>query len=369
MKVKKFQAPTMPEVMKKVKGELGSEAVILNTKTLKARGLFRRFKKDLIEVIAAIDSSVSTQEKVHASKSSQTLNSEKSEAPPNEAIINELKQLRSMIESKNNHLPVREEYEAGYKHLIAQELEPEIAARIVKEFDYKQRAGDAGYQGGMQHLLTEEITNWLKPLPFGHKQFRKTFVHLVGPTGVGKTTTAAKLAAEAVLNQKLNVAFITTDTYRIGAIDQLRTYAEILNVPLEVAYNLKDYEQAREKYKNFDLVIVDTAGRNYRQASYVEELNQLLQFDDDSETFLVLSLTSKYRDMKDIYEKFRLIRISKIIFTKGDETSTYGSGINLLVHHKIGVAYLTNGQNVPDDIEEASPGYLAKKITEGYEHA
>ncbi|SFF70723.1 flagellar biosynthesis protein FlhF [Halobacillus alkaliphilus] len=369
MKVKKFQAVSMSEVMKKVKSELGSEAVVLNTKTLKPGGLFKRFKKDLIEVIAAVDSSASIQREVQSSKSSQALSSNESAASSNEAIMNELKQLRLMMEQNNDHSPGSGKFAAWYKHLIAQELEPELAASIVQHIDDKQWTDNSGQKDGMERLLTEEITKRLNPYPFGHKQLSKTFVHLVGPTGVGKTTTAAKLAAEAVLNKKLNVAFITTDTYRIAAIDQLKTYAKILEVPLEVAYNLEDYELAIEKYKDFDLVLVDTAGRNYLQASYVEELNQLLKINDDSETFLVLSLTSKYLDMRDIYEKFRHIPISKVIFTKEDETSTYGGAINLLVRHKLGVAYLTNGQNVPDDIEEASPNIIARKVTEGYVHA
>ena len=369
MKVKKFQAVTMPEVMKKVKSELGSEAVVLNTKTVKARGLFKRFKKDLIEVIAAVDSSASIQKKVPSSKNSQALRSNESAAPSNEAIMNELKQLRLTMESKNDHSPGSGKFADWYEHLIAQELEPELAASIVQSIDRKQGTDHSAPKDGMEGLLTKEITKRLNPHPFGHKHLSKTFVHLVGPTGVGKTTTAAKLAAEAVLNQKLKVAFITTDTYRIAAIDQLKTYAKILDVPLEVAYDLEDYEQAVEKYKDFDLVLVDTAGRNYLQASYVEELNQLLKFNDASETFLVLSLTSKYIDMKDIYGKFRHIPISKVIFTKEDETSTFGSAINLLVRHNLGVAYLTNGQSVPDDIEEASPDMLARKVTEGYGYA
>ncbi|ASF39481.1 flagellar biosynthesis protein FlhF [Halobacillus halophilus] len=369
MKVKKFQAVTMPEVMKKVKSELGPEAVVLNTKTVKARGLFKRFKKDLIEVIAAVDSFDSIQKKEQSSKSSKALNSNETAASSNEAIMNELKQLRLTIESTNDHSPGSGKFAAWYEHLIAQELEPELAASIVESIERKQGTDHSGQKDGRERLLTEEITKRLNPHPFGHKHLGKTFVHLVGPTGVGKTTTAAKLAAEAVLNQKLNVAFITTDTYRIAAIDQLKTYAKILDVPLEVAYNLKDYEKAIEKYKDFDLVLVDTAGRNYLQSSYVEELNQLLKFNDASETFLVLSLTSKYMDMKNIYEKFLHIPISKVIFTKEDETSTYGSAINFLVHHKIGVAYLTNGQNVPDDIEEASPDKMARKVTEGYGYA
>ncbi|WML50512.1 hypothetical protein RCG23_04140 [Neobacillus sp. PS3-34] len=177
-------------------------------------------------------------------------------------------------------------------------------------------------------------------------------------TGVGKTTTLAKIAADCVIKYKKKVAFITTDTYRIGAIEQLKTYAKILNVPLEVCYNIDDFKEASQKFEDYDIVLIDTAGRNFRNKQYVEDLQKIIDFNKDMETFLVLSLTAKQKDMEQIYRQFSIVNINKLIFTKADETSVYGPMINMIKDHQIGVSYVTNGQNVPDDMTSANPEVL-----------
>ena len=199
-------------------------------------------------------------------------------------------------------------------------------------------------------------------ISFGGISFKKKFINVVGPTGVGKTTTLAKIAADCVLTHKKKVAFLTTDTYRIAAIDQLKTYAKILNVPMEVCYTIEDFRKAAQMYDDYDVILVDTAGRNFRNREYVDELKQTIDFDKDMESFLVLSLTAKQRDMEDIYEQFSIIDIDKFIFTKADETSAYGAMYNLIRKYSRGAAYITNGQNVPDDMIEAAPGEIAKMI-------
>ncbi|WP_332870067.1 flagellar biosynthesis protein FlhF [Salisediminibacterium selenitireducens] len=179
-------------------------------------------------------------------------------------------------------------------------------------------------------------------------------MNLVGPTGVGKTTSVAKIAAHAVLKENKKVAFITTDTFRIAAIEQLKTYAKLLHVPLEVAYSIEDFKAAVEKFEDYDFVVIDSAGRNFRNRLYVEQLNQLIDFNEHMETHLVLSTTAKYRDMKTIIEQFQLITIDKFIFSKLDETDSVGSVYNAMRDYQTGASYITTGQNVPDDIEEAS---------------
>jgi flagellar biosynthesis protein FlhF len=220
----------------------------------------------------------------------------------------------------------------------------------------------------VQRLVTLELYEYMKDCYFGKPSFTKKYVHLVGPTGVGKTTTLAKLAADATLNHQLRVGFITTDTYRIAAIDQLKTYAKILDVPLEVAYSLADYQKAKDQFKDYDLVLVDTAGRNFRNASYVRELQKMIDFDEESDNFLVLGLTSKLADMKDIFQQFKEIPIHQMIFTKVDETSKSGNALNMVMDQQVGIAYLTDGQNVPDDIKEMSAMGLARKVMEGFKN-
>jgi flagellar biosynthesis protein FlhF len=177
-------------------------------------------------------------------------------------------------------------------------------------------------------------------------------VHFVGPTGVGKTTTIAKLAAEQVLKYNRKVGFITSDTYRIAAVEQLKTYATILNVPLEVVFSPQDLSKAYEQLQDRDLIFMDTAGRNYRNEMYVSELNALLRSQGKSETFLVLSLTTKYKDMKAITDNFSKFKLDKVLFTKLDETDSYGAVVNLVHDFKLQLSYVTHGQNVPDDITE-----------------
>jgi flagellar biosynthesis protein FlhF len=176
-------------------------------------------------------------------------------------------------------------------------------------------------------------------------------VHFVGPTGVGKTTTIAKLAALQVLDNKRKVGFITADTYRIAAVEQLRTYASILNAPIEVAMSPQDLARAYESMKDLDIIFMDTAGRNFRNEMYVSELNTMLNSSDQSETYLVLSMTMKYKDMKAITENFSRIRIDRLLFSKMDETASYGAIINLIHQFSIPLSYFTHGQQVPNDIE------------------
>lgn len=175
-------------------------------------------------------------------------------------------------------------------------------------------------------------------------------VYIAGPTGVGKTTTIAKLAAEQLFKYGRKVGFITSDTYRISAVEQLRTYAAILNVPLEVVQSPGDLQRAFFRLESCDLILMDTAGRNYRNDMLVAELQSLLAKDLRSETFLVLSLTSKSRDMKLIAEHFGRYKLDKVIFTKLDETGSYGPLFNVLNDFPLTLSYMTNGQNVPDDL-------------------
>ena len=213
----------------------------------------------------------------------------------------------------------------------------------------------------VKQLLEREIGD----LPFGGISFNKRFINVLGPTGVGKTTTIAKIAARALLEKKKKIGFITTDTYRIAAIEQLRTYANLLQAPVEIAYNSKDFEQAIEKLADRDLIFIDTAGRNYKEAKFVEDLTRLIDFSLDMESYLVLSMTSKEEDMRTIIEQFKSFSVEKFIFTKMDETGSIGPMFNLMKDYGIGTAYYTDGQEVPEDITEADSKKLISLLVEG----
>ncbi|QAS50981.1 flagellar biosynthesis protein FlhF [Halobacillus litoralis] len=364
MKVKKFQAGTMPEVMKKVRDDLGADAVILNSKVIKTGGFLGMFKKNQTEVIAAIDPPEPKMVKREKKEDElpDLVPEKESGVQDNREIMRELQQLKSMLNSQKPDYPPL--FQEAYQHMRDQEVEDAISRLVIENVREKYQENED--RNAIGRLLVKELYEQLKSSPFGRPTFRKPFVHLVGPTGVGKTTTLAKLAADAALNHNLRVGFITTDTYRIAAIDQLKTYAKILDIPLEVAYSSEDYREAKEKLKDYDLVLVDTAGRNFRDASYVHELKEMIDFEEDSDNFLVLGLTSKYSDMKEIFEQFHDIPIHQMIFTKADETASIGSAINMMITHGVGAAYLTNGQNVPDDIREASAMNMARSVMEGF---
>jgi len=386
MKVKKYTASSMPEAMKQVRAELGSDAVILNSRVIQTGGFMGFFRKNNIEVIAAIDPDTEiSMEPAKQEKSQRDPMIKKSlkanehlpvlqQANPavqisngNSELIKEIAQLKELLKSKGVQpdIPVSlpEPVSRQLQYFKIQELETELIDELAATLLEKWYLG-----GGAAN--TEEIGKWsaeafaqkLADHSFGGISFQKKFVNVIGPTGVGKTTTLAKIAAECVLKHQKKVAFITTDTYRIAAIEQLKTYAKILDVPIEVCYNIEDFQTATIRFKDYDVVFIDTAGRNFRNQKYVSDLRNVIDFNNDMETFLVLALTSKQKDMEEIRNQFSLIHIDKFIFTKLDETSVYGAMLNMSQKFSTGIAYLTNGQDVPDDLIEANPKIIVNTI-------
>ena len=193
-------------------------------------------------------------------------------------------------------------------------------------------------------------------------------VALLGTTGVGKTTTLAKIAAKFVLEQRTNVALITADTYRISAVEQLKTYSDILELPLEIVYNPQELASALERHRDKELILIDTAGRSQHNEYQMRELEDFLRINPRIEKHLVISATTKFTDARQIMNKFSQIEPDKIIFTKIDETASLGMIINLLRDKKYSLSYITTGQSVPDDIERAGAEVLAtllfKKVDE-----
>lgn len=244
--------------------------------------------------------------------------------------------------------------QAIQQQLMNQEVGMELAGRWVEEiYEAWLSSGKTLSDDDMRARLQTIVTSFLDHRIDAGIGDQTKIVYIAGPTGVGKTTTIAKLAADQIFRLHKKVGFITADTYRISAIEQLRTYATILNVPLEVVQSPGDVQRAMQRLEHCDLILMDTAGRNYLNELFVAELHSLLAPSDVSETYLVLSLTSKVQDMKRITEHFSKYKLDKLIFTKLDETETTGAIFNLLNEYPLKVSFLTNGQNVPDDLLQA----------------
>jgi len=187
-------------------------------------------------------------------------------------------------------------------------------------------------------------------------------IALVGPTGVGKTTTTAKLAAMYALNRGNKEALLTMDIFRVGSVEQLKTYSRIMGIPLEVASTPKELEKAVEKHAACDLIFIDTAGRSHKDKEKLDEMKNFLEDKIPMEVYLCLSATTKDRELEEILNRFRIFQVSKVVFTKIDECESFGNMVNLLMKDNLQIAYFTTGQRVPEDIEIATPAKLADMI-------
>ncbi|MGP4065407.1 flagellar biosynthesis protein FlhF [Oceanobacillus sp. M65] len=374
MKVKKYTAATMPEAMKQVRKELGTGAVILNSKEVKHKGFLGLFKKSRIEVVAAHDPDPirpSNNQMIQDKVANTTKTENKQDGPKKDSdnlVLEEIKQLKKMLHystDETSHYPMN--YRLVYEGLIAQEVEPILAKQLVDKV--MDKASDlepenVNYRDIVNTLATVLKTE-LSGFPYKGIEDTKKIAQFVGPTGVGKTTTIAKIAAKCMLEDQKKVALITSDTYRIAAVEQLRTYAKILDVPMEVAYTADDFRQAFEKYANYDVILVDTAGRNFRDEQYIRQLKETTRPEWEMDTYLVLALTAKAEDITTIYDQFSQIGIKEVVFTKTDETRQYGSFLNISLGKQTGIAYATNGQDVPEDLLKLSPSLISDYIVDG----
>ncbi len=371
MKIKKYTANSMPEAMQLIRTELGDEAVILNSKEIETGGFFGFFTKKKLEVIVAIEKE---QRRRPAPIRTETV------APPvqrknvieQKDVLDELSELRQLVQrlseqidgGHNGAIDYPLPFQSVDQKLKSQAVSEAVRLKIMKHL-LKQWSEQTAQEMDAKDIakeLNRFIEEKLSQLPFGGISFQKKIVTIVGPTGVGKTTTIAKIAAHCVLKKQKKVALMTTDTYRIAAVEQLKTYAKILNIPLEVAYSIDDFKKAVDQFEQYDLIIVDSAGRNFRNRLYIEELSKVINFEQEAETFLTLSLTSKYEDMKEIVNQFAILPINQVILTKEDETSSHGAMLNIPLELGKGIAYITNGQNVPDDFLEAAIPYIKQCV-------
>lgn len=285
----------------------------------------------------------------------QPINEPKKQRLSDEDLMAEIRDMKQWIVKMSRQQQVKawsEPIQALHDRLKEQEVNSQWIEQLIEQIEEQldNNKDEAITRQAVWDMARLILLDWMKGFEGEGIRRSTQVVHFVGPTGVGKTTTIAKLAAEQTLKAGRKVGFITSDTYRIAAVDQLRTYATILNVPLEVVFSPSEVSRAFRQLKEKDLVFMDTAGRNFRNELYVSEVNSLLQTGNESETYLVLSLTGKFSDMSAVAEQFAVYGVERVLFTKQDETNAYGAILNLALEKGLKPTYVAYGQTVPDDI-------------------
>ena len=466
MKIRKYTAQNAQEAIAKVKSELGSEALIINTKKVRQKGLFGYFKKPMTEVMAAVDEQAQAKARRVAGQirekpakindipsandmftqfQSQLQSSYKPAAYKNttfrgeavsrdDAAYGEEAETREWAESRvkpearfeaagtraepdfrddaevrgyaeprdepiprdriaeietkivnmeamlskvyrevsnsskivdkseGRLAPLTKVLQSFYENLVRNEVEPEFSMNIIEKVSDSLQS-DTNASDAATVLYNEVASVLGKPEIIRLRQDGKpTVVIFVGPTGVGKTTTIAKIAADSALNRNLSVALITADTYRIAAVQQLKTYAEILDIPVSVVYSPSEIQECLSGFSDRDLVLIDTAGRSYKNKMQFDELRALVGAAGADEVFLVLSSTTSVRNNREIIGNYKFLDEFKLIFTKADETPVFGAMLNARILTGKCLSYVSIGQSVPDDIEVASVDKITKNL-------
>lgn len=254
-----------------------------------------------------------------------------------------------------------------YNTMIENEINEKYANQIIEEME-KNINPNTPFEMALANIYQKMILKFGNPEVISPAVKGPKLVFFVGPTGVGKTTTIAKIASKFCVENKKKVALLTADTYRIAAAEQLRTYANILEIPFRVIYSIEEVENSLSDFKDFDYIMVDTAGHSHHNEAQREIMNGFIHSVDgvaEKEVFLVLSATTKYRDLLSIADTYSAMTDYKLIFTKLDETTTLGNLLNVKLHTGASLSYVTCGQNVPDDIEEFNPQKTVKQLLGG----
>lgn len=381
MKIKKFIAKDFRTAFKKAKEEMGSDAIILHTSHLKKRGILRNILPGKVEITVAIDDTLQVNtdklryinnsglpEKSPENNSSYV---EKNAGSDDSEITKELQKMKNLMSDIKTKMyeveqikGLSEEAQFCYEILVCNNVDRDIALNIANKVDSRlpgeKHENKDWIKDVCLHTLQEYITE-SEPIELD-KDNNAKLIFFVGPTGVGKTTTIAKLAANKTFLEGKDVALITLDTYRISAAEQLRTFAEIMDISVSVVFTPQEMMDAISQYSDKDIIFVDTAGRSPHNFEQLQELKQFIDIGKPDETILVLSATTDSGDMIQIYDKFAVLNIDKIIFTKLDETNRYGQILNTIYETKKPVAFFTTGQNVPDDIEIPDYYRLARML-------
>ncbi|MCL2577414.1 MAG: flagellar biosynthesis protein FlhF [Defluviitaleaceae bacterium] len=412
MKVKRYEGKSEAVLMPIIMEEMGEGVTIISVKQKPKTGFFGFFRKpsviitaaceddaefmnllnnpdtkqktapplverkplsaDLVESSAASGSAAIEESMTmllkEARKAANQIEQEESSKRSKSQIETPNQNKSSVEENKYNHSMVQ----LFYDTMLAQEVLPEVAAHILRDLEHMDESDQIDVRLLVKAVYCSIVDMLKGPTLIDTNKGEAQTVVFMGPTGVGKTTTIAKLSSILTLKHGLRIGLITADTYRIAAVEQLRTYAEILGLDIRVVYNPEEMkEQLRALRAKNDIVLIDTAGRSHKNTESIGELKELLDAIPDSKRYLVVSVTTRYKDLCKIVNVFDMQTDFNLIFTKLDEAETLGSLMNICCLAGKKAAYVTFGQNVPDDLEAIKPDKIAKSLlglTEGESH-
>lgn len=405
MNIKTFKGKTEEEAMELAKKELGENAVKMASKKVEQKSLFLRlFQKPFWEVTAAVDEPDVYERSIHKkhtepsdadympdnrkARRPDVLFPEQAAEVSSNAIEQKLDSIRKLFEEQireqtQTKVSVKEpekteQAEAEkpekniaflkliFQQLIENEVEEQYVNQIITEIESTLKK-EADVSKILSNIYQKIVLKLGQTKTLEVISGKTKYIYFIGPTGVGKTTTIAKLAYSLIEQKQARVALLAADTYRIAAVDQLRTYAEIMNIPLYVIYSETELSEQQEELSQYDVILVDTAGRSHRNKEQRDDIERLINAvpKESREVYLVLSATTKYRDLVKITETYSQIADYRLIFTKLDETGTIGNIFNIKLLTGAPLSYATNGQNVPDDISRMDPQSVARQLLGG----
>lgn len=401
MIIKKFIGKSEEDALVLAQKELGKGVVVMNTRNVKRKGIMRFFKPQLVEVTVGLeeeqDRAQAIKQELNREMTSQEVRAslqesiregaaekQKREESEEKDLKDRLDNLQNLLEkmapeeaAKEEEVPQKDDEEKEsdlerfmkllYNTMIDNEVNEKYANQIIDDLD-KYAKKNMPIDTLLSSVYQKTILKFGEPSGIKPAAKCPKLVFFIGPTGVGKTTTIAKIASKFSIEEKKKIALLTADTYRIAAAEQLRTYANILEVPFKIIFSVEEIEEALEEFASYDFILVDTAGHSHHNEAQKEKMKAFIHSVDDKvekEVYLVVSATTKYSDLLSIADSYSSMTDYKIIFTKLDETTTLGNLLNLKLHTGAELSYITCGQNVPDDIEDFSPQRTVKLLLGG----